>query len=433
VVRELYKTFGARNSFIRCLALFLFSLVQCVGCSQPHLFRNDQADSSFAILKPDGNIYTYDLEKKSSRQLTFDGYPYESIDPPDEYYHFFDVSSAWSESRQALLVGKNFHAYVVDRQGKTLGPYGERVVSAFWSPGGDKVVLVQIPLEQKDLEYYALDYNTITIIDLDDAEQTVSFQGNGPAWVDNDRLVYLKVTGKSSDAHQYVYHDVIQLDFRSREQQKLTAKVQTYLGTPIRMSQVSTDRLNLAVYAPGGELNSFTGLVSLWGDETYNIEQFVSSWPTYPVVLYSSRTSYRWSPTDAVLAVCTPLGTDDYDHPQGDGAIIFLKPDRPPEIFKSVERRCVYGIGWDPTGTLLAYVSPGKQFHANFFDVNQGVFLDEPEQSIDIEDGLWWSPNGDMIGAISSDEKVCLARIQMPISKLDFECLTDGLSMVWMP
>jgi hypothetical protein len=416
-----------KRVFIFCIVLLLL-LLQLAGCSSLPFTQNCQG--TIAIAKLDGNIYSYDLKRDCVQQLTFDGQP-EPRGYSTETYYFFEPTLAWSSAHQSLLIGKNFQAYTLDRYGKITGPYGENVLSASWSPNGSKLLLVQAPFGQANMDYYPFDYNIITIIDLNNSKRPITFQGNGPTWIDDDKVVYFDVTGRSSDAFQYVYHDLNEFDTNTSKNRKLSATAQTYLGRSIRVSLLSPSKLNLAAYVPGGEYHSSTGILSLAEGGSSNITQSVTSFTAYSSARYSSKTSYRWSPTDELLALCSPVGTDDYIGPE-EGALIFLRPHQAPGIFKDDTKPCLYGISWNPSGELVAFVGSKNQYYVHFFDVKQNKFLDEPAQSKEISDGLWWSPSGDMLGAIS-DKKVCLAKIEYPLTKLNFECIAEGSYMVWTP
>lgn len=374
-----------RFGFLVILTVLLGGCASVEGelCSQ---------DDVFAAIGSGGNVYLYDVCAEVLSQLTFDGVGYasEGFGQAGSYY-FFDRAEVWSPDGERLIVGRDYMAYVIDLREGTVMAIGERVVRAFWSPDGGKVALVTVPEEQESLFYDPVDYNRILVVEGERYELLLSFDGNAPAWVGDDELVYFRVVGVYPG--QYYRHSIQRVSVVGGQSEVLPAEVETWM--PVRYARLSVDGAYAAVSVYAGFKN--LAVVELGAGSVFRADWDIDNGG--PPTEYTTNV-YAWSPGGAVLAVCTSFIGVQAPLPIANSLIV-VEPGEEPRVFD--EPGCAsQDVSWHSDGEMVVFRSfDGGLGLVDVFS-GEGVLVESPV----IDSGPWWSASGGYLGFVAEDGQV---------------------------
>jgi hypothetical protein len=414
---------GKSRLYWQPLWLMIMAVLLLTGCTVEQTAKCQTEE--FAFIGNDGNVYLYDLCRHQQLKLTDDA-------PPESYglpkYGFYNDFAAWSSSRNYLLVKIGHVVKVIDvnaNKNYTLG-YAK---NALWSPTGKYLALYS----EGEYVGHPLD-GSFRIIDLTEEKQFVfPYGGNGPAWLNDDRIIYWRGVSQDKDRFLSQQAEVIMIstNLSSLEKTELPLKIRTSLtAVPYtETSRLAPESAFIAVYNPGLEGSRTVSILPLLGDlivDTTNEEVQSNNW--WKV---AGSHSFQWSPVSPVLGICTVNGNSD-----NMSNIVLIQEGKITPLKDTSLCAPSSQISWSPDGGRLAYwnaqggVSIATSGGIKIYD-SENVRLDDGNTS-KIQNGPWWSPDGTLI-AVIADGQVCLANVADEVSSLKFSCVIEGSEIAWRP
>ncbi len=381
-------------------------------------------NENLAIIRLDGNLYLYETCLKSFKQLTHDGKPATPQGgKKNRPYYFYDPLKTWSSNGTVLLVGKGSQTHLIDAITQANTTLADRAIFAEWSPNSQMILITRAPDEQASLYLDPLTYNSIVVKSAKDFSVILDFKGNAPAWINNSEIIYFSPDEFLGGATQNVIHMGHKLKIDG-DSLNLKLKLETGGGAVVRDTRLSSNGQYAAVYS---ERQRNLGLIRLNSDETFEMG-WVVRFGISPTVYHTN--TYSWSPIEPILAICTPPAMADGSFPSSDGAVLFVGSGYPTWIVN--DRRCMSNsnVSWQPSGQILSFINRGHTL--SFVNIASHQLMVEPSQTLSINEGPWWSFDGNYIGVIAGG-KICLSPYTQSNLSLQFECIADGVEMAWRP